>query len=106
MLVPDATPAFKLFEIKASAVVPVIDKVPASTFILALPVKLTVPLKAFVPNKFRMAPSLLIPFPEIEIGSAANVIPPCTCNAAFVFTVVDPDIAPNAFALCAFNTPL
>ena len=58
------------------------DKVPASTFILAAPVKEIVPARAFEPNIFLIAPSLLIPVPEIVIGSAAKVTPPCTCNAA------------------------
>ena len=97
-LVPVDTPAFKLFEINASAVVPVKDKVPASTFILALLVKLIVPVKAFVPSIFLIAPSELIPIPEMKIGPAAKLKLPSNCNALPELIVVVPAAVPSAFA--------
>ena len=97
-LVPVETPAFKLLETNAIAVVPVIDKVPASTFILALLVKLIVPVNAFAPSIFLIAPSKLIPVPEIYIGSAAKLKPPSNCNALPELIVVVPAAVPSAFA--------
>ena len=74
ILVPEATPAFKLLVLNAIEVELVNDKVPASTFILAAPVKEIGPASAFEPVIFLIAPSLLIPVPEIVIGSAAKVV--------------------------------
>ena len=107
ILVLVATPVFKLFEPNVSAVDPVIDKVPASTFILALLVKEIVPAKELAPDKFLMTPSAFKPVPEIVIGSAAKVTPPSTCNALPLLMVVElPDVEPKALALpLIFNIP-
>ena len=74
ILVPEATPAVKLYVLNAIDLVN--DKVPASTFILAAPVKEIIPGNVFDPVIFLIAPSLLIPVPVIDIFSSANVTPP------------------------------
>ena len=66
----------------APKAIAVVDNVPASTFILAAPVNDIAPAKVLAPEIFLSAPSLLTPFPLIDIGSAANAIPPCNCKAA------------------------
>ena len=54
-----------LVPIAIAAVAFVIDKVPASTFILALELKFTVPLNALAPDIFLIAPSDVTPVPFI-----------------------------------------
>ena len=108
ILVPEATPAFNALATKEIDVpVLVIDKVPASTFILEALVKLIVPLKALVPKIFLMAPLLAIPVPLMVIPSGIESELPLISNAAPVFTVVptDPD-APRAVGFCICTTPV
>ena len=108
MLVPDATPAFNALETKEIAVpVLVIDKVPASTFILAALVKLIVPLKILVPKILRIAPVLLKPVPLMVIPSGTVNAAPLISKAAPVLTVVptDPE-APRAVLFCICTTPV
>ena len=61
--------------------IPVVDKVPASTLILAAPFKLMAPLKVLVPEILLMAPKPLIPVPIILTGSAVVKLP-WICKAA------------------------
>ena len=84
----------------------VIDKVPASIYILALPVKFNLPLKLLLPEIFLKAPSLFIPVPVILIFASATVIPPCICKAALSNTVVAIAVFPSALLFWIFNTPL
>ena len=107
MLVPEATPAFNEFTSKASDVpVLVIDKVPASTFILEFPVKLMVPLKALVPKIFLIAPVLLKPVPLMVMPSGIESEPPLISKAALELAIIVPDVvAPNAALFWACTTP-
>jgi hypothetical protein len=100
ILVAVFTPALNENVLVAMDVVLVIDKVPASTFILALLVKLMGPVKVLDPSIFLIAPSEFIPVPDILIGSAAKLIPPSTCNTLPKLIVVVPVVEdPNALGL-------
>ena len=88
------------------AVVPVIDNVPASTFILASLFKVTTPLNKFEPVKLLMAPSFDTPPPLMLIFASATDILLCNCNAAPETTVVFPVVAPKAPLFRIFITPL
>ena len=112
MLVPEATPAFNVL-ISKERDVPVLvnDKVPASTFILALLVKLMVPLIALVPKIFLMAPVLLNPVPLMVIPSGIERDPPLISKAAPLATIVLDDPVPNvklpnASLFCICTTPV
>ena len=82
-------------------------KVPASEFILETAANVIEPANAFAPEIFLIAPSLLIPLPEIVIGSASNVFVEAdwTCNAAPELTVVPALTLPNAAAAWIFTKP-
>ena len=71
----------------------VIDNVPASTFILALPVNEMVPLIELVPKIFLMAPVLVNPVPVIVMGSGIKS-EPLISKAALLLTIVDDALVP------------
>ena len=73
ILVPEKTPVFKL--LAPNAMVPVvIDKLPASTLILALLVKLIAPVNILFPEILLIAPKLETPKPPIDIGSVLVIL--------------------------------
>ena len=58
-----------------------------------------------VASRFRIAPVVEIPVPEIVKGSAIESPAPLTCTAAPDDTVVPVDDPPNADAVVATTTP-
>ena len=83
----------------------VIDKVPASKFILALLVKLILPVNILFPEILLIAPKLDTPKPPIEIGSALFILF-WTCKLAPLLTMVFPTVVPNPLLLWTFTTPV
>ena len=76
-VVPVATPTFIKLVPKAIPVVAVLKvKVPRSVLIFVFDDTVTGPVMVLVPDIFLITPSLLIPLPEIVIGSAAKLTPP------------------------------
>ena len=88
------------------AVALVIDKVPASTLILALPVNAIGPVIELVPAVFFITPLLFTPVPitlnpSLTVSAAAsNFIP------APSLTIVFPAVVPKAVLFLTLTTPL
>ena len=92
-----APPNVSVFVPKLIALVElVMDKVPASTLILASLFNVTTPLNKLAPEIFLIAPSPLTPPPLILIITSATDMLFCNCNAAPDTILVFPDVAPNA----------
>ena len=76
-VVPDATPTLIKLVPKAIPVVAVLKvKLPRSVLIFVFDDTVTGPVMVLVPDIFLITPSLLIPLPDIVIGSAAKLTPP------------------------------
>ena len=70
---------------------------PASELIrLLVPRAMFAPVQMLLPLMFRKAPSLASPEPLSVRASPVTVIPPCSCSAAELLTVVAPPVVPRA----------
>ena len=63
------------------------------------------PVRLFVPVMFRIAPALVIPFPEIDTDSAMASPVPSNSSTAPEETLVPPATLPSAVLLCRRITP-
>ncbi len=78
--------------------VPLSVSVPESELMRVAPPSVMAPLKVLLPLMLRSAPSSAIPVP-LSVRASVTVMPPCTCRAPPLATVVAAAVVPSAAAL-------
>lgn len=103
ILMAPEPPRVKFWSVAEMAVAAESVSVLASLWMRAALASVMRPERVLFPEIFLMAPVLLMPVPFTVTGRA-NVIPPCICKAAPLFTVMAP-AEPKAEAFCTLMAP-